>query len=321
MNLHTRTPGPDPVECALAAMSQGDTERAAAIVRAALDDDPLDTRLHVVHATLAAYSGDGRAALEHLWRGLAAEPGHAFCRQEFGELLVPVRTDPGTVAKNFEFDSGERQTATEVEAIRADHRERYAFAARWLRAHLGELRVRTGIDAFAGNGYGSRMLADLCGARMVGIDGSAGAVEHAERCFGDHRVVFVHAVYPFALRAGMFDFAVCFESIEHVDDPLGLLEQLRGAASGPIVVSVPNERALPFATFGARFEHHVRHFRMTQLQALMSAAGWPRMRAAYGQDVYAIEHGDIAGLLPEHRMRLHAVREDSQFLVCAFDTA
>lgn len=303
------------------AMTRDDAVAASGILQEALSHFPLDSRLHVMHSLLAAHAGHGREALEHLWRGLAAEPAASLCREAVIELLVSAQSDPAASRKDFSFDSGERQTADSIDGIRADHLARYAFAARWLRRRWPDCSTRCGLDAFAGNGYGSRLVADLTGARMVGLDGSADAMRHAERHYADHRVVFGQALFPFALRERLFDFAISFESIEHVDDPGALLQQIASATDGPVVVSVPNEAALPFARYGNRFEHHVRHFTRQQLQDLMSAVGRPVVRAALGQDVYRVADDDLVGLLAQHRMALHPIRHDSQFLVLVCDKA
>lgn len=150
---------------------------------------------------------------------------------------------------------------------------------------------------------------------MVGLDGSAEAVSLAGECFGSHRVVFSHAVFPFSLQEQLFDFAICFESIEHVDDPDTMLEQLAQASRGPIILSLPNESGLPFARYGHRFEHHVRHFSFAQIESMLANVGRLRITEVLGQDVYTLSEADLTGLLPEAQMALTAPRPDSQFLI------
>jgi SAM-dependent methyltransferase len=303
------------VNAALDALQANDLGRAKALLDAALGPFPHDPRLRVMSAIVARAEGQPGVAMDHLWRGLAADPAHAMCRTEMGFTVLTDAPAQGRPDKDFSLDSGERQTAREVAQIRADHRARYAFAARWLLQHQARPSHCVGLDAFCGNGYGSRIVADQCGARMVGIDGSSDAVSLAEECFGSHRVVFAPAVFPFQLQANLFDFSICFESIEHVDDPETMLQELAGACRGPIILSVPNEQGLPFARYGHRFEHHVRHFTLEEIQAMLLRAGRPHIVDVRGQDVYTTSEDDLTGLLPEDRMMLTAARSDSQFLI------
>ena len=297
------------------ALQANDLNQARALLGSALGPFPYDPRLRVMSAMVARADGQPQVALNHLWRGLAADPANALCRAEVGFTVLEGEAAAQPPAKDFSLDSGERQTAREVAQIRADHRARYAFAARWLLQGHARPADCTGLDAFCGNGYGSRIVADQCGARMVGLDGSADAVGLAEECFGSHRVVFSHAVFPFSLQQQLFDFAICFESIEHVDDPDAMLTQLAKASRGPLILSVPNESGLPFARYGHRFEHHVRHFTLAQIETMLAKVGRPRITEILGQDVYTTSADDLTGLLPEAQMALTAPRENSQFLI------
>lgn len=298
------------------ALSEGRIEEAQAGLTQGLAAYPFDDRLRVMAAALAQSAGDAASAVGHLWAALAARPDSELARGELQHLVLTPRTDPATTDKDFSLNSGERQVAEDLQHIRADHRARYAMAARWLRQQERPSWQMTGLDLFCGNGYGSRMLSQQAGARMVGIDGSSEAVALATRAYGSHRTVFTQAIFPFELTPGLFDFVVSFESIEHVDDAPGLLQQMALATEGPFIVSVPHEPCLPFARFGRRFEHHVRHYHREELLELLAQVGRRRIRAEYGQMVYRVEGGDMVGLLPEARMGLHPFDpQSSQFLI------
>ncbi|MHC4376125.1 MAG: capsular polysaccharide export protein, LipB/KpsS family [Planctomycetota bacterium] len=121
------------------------------------------------------------------------------------------------------YGSGERQTAVQFESIRADHRVRYDFATEWLTAELARARrgdgPLLGVDAFCGNGYGSARLASAPHVCVQGIDASEDAISVAQQHFGNERVQFEARRFPFDLPKERFDFATCFESIEHVRFP------------------------------------------------------------------------------------------------------
>lgn len=298
---------------AIALIGQDDPKGAEAMLIGALEAAPADASLHLVRGVALHAQGRVRDGAEAFWHSLATAPVRSGARQALVEALVTGRGAP-VGDKDFSFTSGKRQTATQVQHIRADHRARYDLAARWLCEHVEPAWRRTGIDVFCGNGYGSRVVADLSGARMIGLDGCAEAVFLANRHYGCHRVVFGHAVFPFVLTPAMADFAVCFESAEHVDDPQTFLRQVSEAAAGPLFVSVPLEEGLPFQLNRAQFCHHTRHFTRAEIHALLAGLG-RRVTGEWGQGVYITEAGKVTGMHGPERMGLGPVDGDSQFLV------
>jgi SAM-dependent methyltransferase len=176
------------------------------------------------------------------------------------DLLRPLKT---RLARSFRFSlrSGERQTGATLAAIRADHRQRYELAASRLADALAGGPRPLGLDAFCGNGYGTRVLADELGGAVIGVDGSAAAIEHARRHHASAATTFAVLRFPAPLPRRAFDYAVCFESLEHVDDDRGLLAALAGALrpGGWLWLSAPDEERLPLAQHPNPF--HVRHYR------------------------------------------------------------
>jgi SAM-dependent methyltransferase len=174
------------------------------------------------------------------------------------------------------LNDGERQVAPTVDGIRRDHVARYKWAA----AHLQGLRAEGGellphvLDVACGIGYGSRILADA-GFRVTGKDRDAEAIEYGRQHYAHERVTFfcedVRSVYAME-RA---DAAVCFETVEHLEDPLPFLRMLRAAAPR-LLVSVPNESAMPFRGPGHEdgYAFHHRHYTTVQFLDLLTAAGW-----------------------------------------------
>lgn len=286
--------------------------------QAAINGFPDDARLRTMQAILHRACGNPEAALDASWKALVLSPKDDTARQE---LLFCVSEHVGLAAPDghdFSLDSGERQTAPQIHSIRADHRARYAWAARLLRSHFRDNTSLTGLDAFCGNGYGSRMISNLTGSRVIGIDGSTEAVELAERHYGNHLVAFGQAVFPFELTPGLFDYAVSFESVEHVDDSEALLAQICRATKGPVFLSVPNERALPHASFSTQFGFHCRHFTSEDICQFMSRLGFPCVLGSAGQQVYRVQDQRLAGLLPESQMHLRPLTDDSQFIMLMF---
>lgn len=306
----------DLINTFLAALQSGEYDQALACADTGMKHYPSDGRFYLCLATLLQAGGDDKQAFTLLWRALVTDPGNQLARDEIRHAVLGDRPSAPASTKDFSLHSGERQVAGCVEQIRIDHRLRYQMAARWIRKKYGsETRHKTGLDLFSGNGYGSSILAERTGAKMFGIDGSDEAVDLAERAYGTHRIVFGQAIHPFEIRFTGFDFIVSLESIEHVEYPEKLLQQMAQASDGPFIISFPDEAGLPFATFGERFEHHIKHYARDEMLALLACVGRTRITAEYGQNVYRIEKGEMTGLLPEEEMGLFLPDTPPQFRI------
>src|SRR5690349_16327492 len=128
---------------------------------------------------------------------------------------------------------GERQVAPTIDGIRRDHVARYEFAARILR------KASRVVDFACGVGYGAHALA-AAGHTVNAYDVDEDAIAYAREHY-PHKRLRVHAMDardPAALPPS--EAAVCFETIEHLEDPRPLLRALRAAAPR-LIASVPNE--------------------------------------------------------------------------------
>lgn len=169
---------------------------------------------------------------------------------------------------------GERQVAPTVEGIRRDHVARYEWAAKQLPKGA---RV---VDVACGIGYGSKILAEA-GHKVLAIDQDEEAIAYGREHYGDERITYrvADAEHVEANDIGPWtpSAAVCFETLEHLRDPLPLLKALR-ARTDKLLVSAPNEKVFPYQ--GQRFHH--RHYMPVELQELLQAAGW-RVTSWWGQ--------------------------------------
>jgi len=164
------------------------------------------------------------------------------------------------------MQDGERQVAPTREGIRRDHVARYEWAAKYLNTYLGG--PGKVIDAACGVGYGAQWLAEQ-GFEVVGVDRDAEALAYAATHYAHARTFYCNDDLADPGLTVKRDAAVCFETIEHIKDPLPLLRWLHKSAP-VLLASVPNQDVFPWR--GHLFHH--RHYTQRQFAKLLAEAGW-----------------------------------------------
>lgn len=162
---------------------------------------------------------------------------------------------------------GERQVSPTLAGIRKDHVARYEWAAKLL---LAKSRV---IDYACGVGYGTRILADA-GHKARGYDQDAEALAYADQHYAAPGAQFIvgNGNAPGPLPES--DVAICFETVEHLEDPRPLLKALRRAAP-VLLASVPNEDVFPYSPApGVITAFHHRHYTKYEFRELLNECGW-----------------------------------------------
>ena len=205
--------------------------------------------------------------------------------------------------KNYSLNSGERQTAINVEDIRKDHLGRYQIVVNYIASvATSEKRV---LDMFCGNGYGSFMIAEsIPKVRILSVDGSKEAINLAKKHYRNKNIVYKHKFFPFKLRNKYYDFIVSLESIEHVQDDNLFLDKIYNALkhNGVLFLSTPNEEKQSLKINPNHF--HFRHYITSEMIDLLEKKGFQLLKI-YGQDVYVINHeGKVTGLLEPEKMEL-----------------
>jgi SAM-dependent methyltransferase len=104
------------------------------------------------------------------------------------------------------------------------------------------------IDVGCNAGGYSKMLSDFGFEKVEGFDVGQEYVARAQAAFGSPTVSF--AVGRAEDLAGSYDFVLCTEVIEHTDEPLRVVENLKRALKpgGVAIVSMPNGLSLPYFT-------------------------------------------------------------------------
>jgi len=134
------------------------------------------------------------------------------------------------------------------------HRARYEFA-------LPFVPNRSVLDIGCGEGYGAALLS-VQAAEVVGIDYSPAAIGHARSTYRRRNLRFVVAdATRLDPAIGRFDVVTCFEVIEHLGNPEGLLDTIARTLNpgGLLVLSTPNglvDRLFDVVR-GEHYEYHI----------------------------------------------------------------
>jgi 2-polyprenyl-3-methyl-5-hydroxy-6-metoxy-1,4-benzoquinol methylase len=139
----------------------------------------------------------------------------------------------------------------------------------WIAAQTLGLRV---VDMACGEGYGADLLAREGAASVVGVDANPEAHEHARLRYVRPNLRFERdAVEHFAEPCDALSF---LQTIEHVQDPGGVLEHFKSmlSADGVAYVSTPN--LLTLAPEGAEKSDnpwHIKEYRAEEFRELCEA--------------------------------------------------
>ncbi len=132
--------------------------------------------------------------------------------------LTGERTLPDVPAENYWF-------------------RRHLAVYEWIAARVRGLRV---IDMACGEGYGADVLAALA-AEVVGVDANPQAHEHARLRYRRENLRFERDLVE-TYDAAPADAVVFLQTIEHLRDPVSVLEHFRSlvGSGGSVFVSTPN---------------------------------------------------------------------------------
>ncbi len=192
--------------------------------------------------------------------------------EETGAVVIALEAVPGAALRAYPLPVLREHRDLHMDMLREvgersdAHVIRYQLAADLIRA--GD-RV---LDSACGLGYGAYLLArhSAC-ASVLGVDGSDHAVRYGALNFAavEARLRFEQAWLPRDLAAlpdASFDVIVSFETLEHIEDPQGLLAEFERLLrpEGRIIVSVPNDWA--DATGQDPNPHHLHVYTLDKLR-------------------------------------------------------
>jgi len=164
--------------------------------------------------------------------------------------LTGERTLPDVPAENYWF-------------------RRHLAVYEWIASRISGGRV---LDMACGEGYGSAVLAQSA-REVVGVDANPEAHEHARLRYERQNLKFERGMVEHFGEPQSFDAVVFLQTIEHVQNPHGVLEHFRSilAPSGAAYVSTPN--VLTLAPPGAAKSGNPWHLREYQAEEFESLCG------------------------------------------------
>jgi 2-polyprenyl-3-methyl-5-hydroxy-6-metoxy-1,4-benzoquinol methylase len=186
--------------------------------------------------------------------------------------LTGERTLPDVPAENYWF-------------------RRHLAVYEWIGARVVGGRV---IDMACGEGYGSEVLSRSA-ASVVGVEANPEAFEHARLRYVRSNLRFERGMVENHGQAGAHDAVVFLQTIEHVHDPVAVLEHFRSrlAPGGTAYVSTPNVLTLaPPGDPKSSNPWHIREYRAAEFGRLC-------------QTVFA--RVDLLGLFHARKLALHAL--------------
>lgn len=141
--------------------------------------------------------------------------------------------------------------------LEAEHLARY----RWAATLATGKRV---LDAGCGTAYGTALLAAAGATEVVGVDLAEGVLDSVRAEMPESVELRVADLTDLEIEDASFDLVVCFEVIEHFEEPQAVLDQLARvlAPGGVLLVSSPNRGVYPPGN-----PHHHHEFKPDELAA------------------------------------------------------
>jgi SAM-dependent methyltransferase len=166
---------------------------------------------------------------------------------------------------------------------------RHLAVYEWIGARVIGLRV---IDMACGEGYGSEVLSRSAGS-VVGVDANPEAYEHARLRYRRQNLRFERGMVELYGEPAAYDAVVFLQTIEHVQDPVAVLEHVRAmlAPGGVAYISTPNVLKLaPPSQTKSDNPWHIREYRAEEFHRLC-------------QSVF--EQVELLGLFHARKLRVH----------------
>jgi SAM-dependent methyltransferase len=166
---------------------------------------------------------------------------------------------------------------------------RHLIVYEWIAERVAGQRV---LDMACGEGYGSATLARTA-ASVIGVDANPEAHEHARLRYLADNLSFERGLVETFGQPQSFDAVVFLQTIEHVQDPVAVLEHFKQllAPGGVVYVSTPN--LLTLAPAGAQKSDNPWHLKEYRAQEFLDLC----------EGVF--DSVELLGLFHARKLRLH----------------
>lgn len=144
---------------------------------------------------------------------------------------------------------------------------RHLAVYEWIGARVLGRRV---LDMACGEGYGSDVLARTASS-VVGVDANPEAFDHARLRYRRENLRFERGMVELYGEPATYDAVVFLQTIEHVQDPRGVLEHFRSllVPGGTAYITTPNVLTLaPAGAVKSDNPWHLREYRAHEFEAL-----------------------------------------------------
>jgi SAM-dependent methyltransferase len=142
---------------------------------------------------------------------------------------------------------------------------------------LNRVRNLNVLDCASGIGWGSYLVGQAGAKQVVGVELSSEAVSSARKYYSASNVEFINSSLATAsLPKGHFDVVISFETLEHVENPVEFLTNLKAAAQPDATMFLSTPNGYAFKNDGERpanpyhFEEYTRH----EVAEMCAQAGW-----------------------------------------------
>ncbi len=188
---------------------------------------------------------------------------YAALEHDGEQFFIPLEKLPAQALADYPMASLREERDLHMDMLRESgsrsdaHVGRYHFAAQFIRPGDAVL------DAACGLGYGTYVIRSETQARsFIGIDASEYGIDYARLNFGAEATSFVQGMLPDCLGSlpdNSLDHVLCFETLEHVEDPVGLLAEFQRVLTpgGRLTCSVPHDWSDETGTDPNPFHFHV----------------------------------------------------------------